>query len=86
MNKKTTGTATIRDVAEQAGVSLATVSRVFNKKGNVQEETFNKIVEAARALGYRTEELPLFSDASVKTEGNDLIVFNVPSLSNPFYS
>lgn len=86
MNKKTTGTATIRDVAEQAGVSLATVSRVFNKKGNVQEETFNKIVEAARALGYRTEELPLFSDASVKTEGNDLIVFNVPYLSNPFYS
>lgn len=43
------------DVAREAGVSQATVSRVFNnKKGtNVSEETVEKIVTAAEKLGYR---------------------------------
>ena len=86
MNKKTNGSSTIHDVAELAGVSLATVSRVFNKKGNVREGTFNKIVEAARQLDYRVGELPNFSEAGMSNGGNDLIVFNVPSLNNPFYS
>lgn len=43
------------DVAREAGVSQATVSRVFNnKKGtNVSEETVEKIMAAAEKLGYR---------------------------------
>lgn len=46
--------ATIREVANQAGVSIATVSRVLNLDDtlNVAEETKNRIFETAEELGY----------------------------------
>ena len=46
--------ATIREVANQAGVSISTVSRVLNldETLNVAEETKNRIFEAAEELGY----------------------------------
>lgn len=44
--------ATIQDVAEKAGVSLATVSRVFNRKSNVALETKERVLEEASRLGY----------------------------------
>jgi LacI family transcriptional regulator len=43
---------TIHDVAERAGVSVATVSRVMNEKGDVSEQTREKVRAAATALGY----------------------------------
>jgi len=44
---------TIDDVAELAGVSIKTVSRVFNQAPNVRPETRNKVVAAAETLDYR---------------------------------
>lgn len=46
--------ATIRDVANEAGVSMATVSRVLNLDNtlNVTDETKKRIFETAEALGY----------------------------------
>ncbi|HJX27449.1 MAG TPA: LacI family DNA-binding transcriptional regulator, partial [Thermoanaerobaculia bacterium] len=44
--------ATIKEVAREAGVSVATVSRVFNEKGPVREETRVRILEVALRLGY----------------------------------
>jgi DNA-binding LacI/PurR family transcriptional regulator len=41
------------DVARLAGVSQKTVSRVFNNELNVAEDTRNRVLEAARELGYR---------------------------------
>jgi DNA-binding LacI/PurR family transcriptional regulator len=41
------------DVARLAGVSQKTVSRVFNNEPNVTEGTRNRVLEAARQLGYR---------------------------------
>lgn len=41
------------DVARLAGVSQKTVSRVFNQEPNVTEDTRNRVLEAARQLGYR---------------------------------
>ena len=43
---------TIKDVAEQAGVSIATVSRALNDKGDVSMETRERIREVARSVGY----------------------------------
>ena len=43
---------TIYEVAKTAKVSLATVSRVINNKGNVTESTKNRVEEAIRKLGY----------------------------------
>lgn len=42
----------IEDVAEWAGVSIATVSRVLNKTGRVTEETAELVREAVEELGY----------------------------------
>ncbi|MFD7550951.1 LacI family DNA-binding transcriptional regulator [Streptomyces sp. NPDC059578] len=44
---------TIRDVAEAAGVSTATVSLVYNEKGKIGAETRRKVLEAGEGLGYR---------------------------------
>jgi LacI family transcriptional regulator len=46
---------TIRDVAEQAGVSIATVSRVLNDRADVSVETRERVREVARAVGYAAD-------------------------------
>jgi LacI family transcriptional regulator len=45
--------ATIKDVAELAGVSFKTVSRVINRSPNVRDEVRQKVLRAADALEYR---------------------------------
>lgn len=45
--------ATIKDVAERAGVSLMTVSRVVNDKGMVKQATREKVQKAIEDLNYR---------------------------------
>ena len=47
----------IADVAERAGVSVATVSRVLNGHTNVREATREKVREAVALSGYRINEL-----------------------------
>ena len=42
----------IRDVAQQAGVSKSTVSRVFNRSNLVDAETRRRVLETARKLDY----------------------------------
>ena len=42
----------LRDVAKRAGVSAATVSRVFSGKAPVTEQTRAKVMDAAHELGY----------------------------------
>jgi LacI family transcriptional regulator len=46
---------TIRDVADQAGVSIATVSRVLNDRGDVSPETRERVREVARSVGYSAD-------------------------------
>ena len=45
--------ATMRDVADRAGVSLMTVSRVLNNSAAVKLETRERVEDAVKALGYR---------------------------------
>ena len=44
--------ATIRDVAQRAQVSVASVSRVLNGIGNVSEQTRERVTDAVQSLGY----------------------------------
>ena len=48
---------TIYQVAQAAGVSLATVSRVINKQGNVTEATRLNVEETIKRLGYKPSGL-----------------------------
>ena len=46
---------TIRDVAERAGVSIATVSRALNDRGDVSAQTRELVREVARSVGYSAD-------------------------------
>jgi LacI family transcriptional regulator len=46
---------TIRDVAERAGVSIATVSRALNDRADVSVETRERVREVAREVGYSAD-------------------------------
>ena len=49
--------ATVRDVAEKAGVSVATVDRVLNRRARVSGETARRVLEAAQTLGFHASAL-----------------------------
>jgi LacI family transcriptional regulator, galactose operon repressor len=49
------GRPTIKDVAERAGVSIATVSRALNDKGDVSDPTRERVRKVARSVGYHPD-------------------------------
>jgi LacI family transcriptional regulator len=51
------GHATIRDVAQAAGVSIGTVSKAMNGSGSVGAETRARVMQAVETLGYRPNSL-----------------------------
>ena len=71
----------ISDIAEKAGVSLATVSRVMNQKGYVKKTTYNQVIDAAHTLGYPIPIIPPAPDRESR-----LLLFCVPSIGNYFYN
>lgn len=71
----------IKDVAREAGVSIATVSRVLNDIDVVNEETKKKVVDAIKKLGYR----PNIVARSLKTQRTKTIGILIPDISNQFY-
>ena len=48
---------TITDVAQEAGVSVATVDRVLNAREKVREDTASRVYDAARQIGYHAAPL-----------------------------
>lgn len=73
--------ATIRDVSKLAGVSVATVSRVINKKGYVSKETEDAILKAIEMLNYTP------SDVARRLAGKKsrTIGLIIPDILNPFF-
>jgi LacI family transcriptional regulator len=49
---------TITDVAREAGVSVATVSKVINERYGVSEATAEKVLAVIDELGYQSSPLP----------------------------
>jgi LacI family transcriptional regulator len=73
---------TIYDVAREANVSMATVSRVVNGNPNVKPTTRKKVLEAIDRLGYRPNAVAR-GLASKKTTTVGVII---PDISSIFYS
>lgn len=71
----------IKDVAREAGVSIATVSRVLNDIDVVNEETKKKVLDAIKDLGYR----PNIVARSLKTQRTKTIGILVPDISSQVY-
>jgi LacI family transcriptional regulator len=73
---------TIRDVARAAGVSVATVSRVFNDSGPVAERTRRGIQEVARRL----QSTPNLAARSLSTRRTSAVGVLLPDLYGEFFS
>lgn len=73
---------TIREVAKKAGVSVATVSRVFNGSGSVKAITRERIVRVAKQLRY----VPNGAARSLTTNRTHTLGVLLPDLYGEFFS
>lgn len=78
----TDDTITIYDVAREAGVSMATVSRVVNGNKNVKENTRKKVLEVIERLDYRPNAVAR-GLASKKTTTVGVVI---PNIANAYFS
>ena len=74
--------ATIEEVAKLAGVSVATVSRVINKKNNVTKNTQNNVMSAIDELNYTPNMLGI----NLRKSQSGLILVLLTTISNIFYA
>ncbi|CAN5775445.1 LacI family DNA-binding transcriptional regulator [soil metagenome] len=75
---------TIRDVAERAGVSFKTVSRVVNAESGVRPEVASVVEQAINDLGYQRDDRARRLRQGATTSG--VIGFVLVDVSNPFFS
>lgn len=73
--------ATIKDVAQVAGVSVTTVSRVFNNRGYLSDEVRRKVAAAMKALQYQPNDLA----RSLHRQKSNIFGLIVPTVSHPFF-
>ena len=73
----------MRDVAERAGVSLKTVSRVINAEAGVATATAERVGEAIAALGFQRNDLARSLRHGLSSSTLGLVIEDV---ANPFYS
>ena len=73
---------TIRDVAERAGVSIATVSRVMRESERVRPETRDRVSQAVAELQYTPSQLG--RQLAERRHAANGIVF--PDLSGPYFA
>lgn len=71
---------TVHDIAEMAGVSLATVDRVLNRRPGVREATIGKVEEAISKLGYVRD----MAAANLAKRRTYPLVFVLPEGPNSF--
>ncbi|WP_256376242.1 MULTISPECIES: LacI family DNA-binding transcriptional regulator [Thioclava] len=69
---------TLRDVSEASGVSEMTVSRVLRNRGDVSDATREKVLQAAKALGYVPNKIA----GALASQRVNLVAVIIPSLSN----
>ncbi len=74
--------ATIRDVAQKAGVGVATVSRVLSENGYVKEETKQKVMDAILELNYTPNEIA----RNLYYKRTGIVAVIIPQISHPFFA
>ncbi|WP_457652425.1 LacI family DNA-binding transcriptional regulator [Rhodocaloribacter sp.] len=76
--------ATLQDVAREAGVSSATVSRVLNGSAKVHAKTRKRVEDAIERLGYRRSRVA----RRLRVQGghSHILGLMIPDIQNPFFS
>ena len=78
MNQATSRPLTLRDVSEASGVSEMTVSRVLRNRSDVSAATREKVLKAAKQLGYVPNKIA----GALASQRVNLVAVIIPSLSN----
>ncbi|MBN1921846.1 MAG: LacI family DNA-binding transcriptional regulator [Anaerolineae bacterium] len=73
---------TLADIADTAGVSVMTVSRVINDKPGVSDEVRQTILALVESMGYRPNQIA----RSLVTEQTTSVGLIVPDNTNPFFA
>ncbi len=73
---------TIYDVAEKAGVSISTVSRVINNTGRISAKTKKRVLEVIEQLGYQ----PSVVASALTGKRTRTIGLIIPDVANPFFA
>ncbi|MFL5664179.1 MAG: LacI family DNA-binding transcriptional regulator [Ktedonobacteraceae bacterium] len=74
--------ANIQDVAKRAGVSIATVSRVLNDRGHVNEDVIARVRLAAQELQYQ----PSRAARALRANQTTIIGLLITDIQNPFFT
>jgi LacI family transcriptional regulator len=72
---------TIKDIAKELNVSIATVSRVLNNRGYASSEVKKRVFAAAKKLNYQPNAIA----RSLKMDQTNTIGVIIPDISNPFF-
>jgi len=78
MNETPPRPLTLRDVSEASGVSEMTVSRVLRNRGDVSAKTRDRVLSAAKALGYVPNKIA----GALASQRVNLVAVIIPSMSN----
>jgi len=73
--------ATVKEIAERAGVSIGTVSNVLNGLPSVRESARQRVLQAVEQLGYQ----PSLLGRALRKDKTNMIVMIVPDITNPFF-
>lgn len=73
---------TQKDVAEKAGVTVTTVSRVINNRGYIAEETRKKVYQVMDELNYRPNAVA----RSLSKKKSNILGVILPAVKHPFFS
>jgi DNA-binding LacI/PurR family transcriptional regulator len=73
--------ASIKDVAKQAGVGIATVSRVINYSGYVKKETREKVEKVIAELEFKPNEIA----RSMTKQKNGIVALIIPNSTHLFF-
>jgi LacI family transcriptional regulator len=79
--RRTDSKTTIADVAQAAGVSPMTVSRVLNGAGGASAETSARVLSAASSLNYRPNPFA----RGLRSDRSKTIGLLIPDITNPFF-
>lgn len=81
-NKRHTDPVSILEIAQEAGVSPATVSRAFNRPELVQADTRSRVLHVASRHGFRPNRL----GSSLRSGSTRTLGLALPTLSNPVFA
>lgn len=76
--------ATIKEIAEKAGVSIGTVDRVLHDRGRVSEETRQRVLQLVQEMGYQPNTA--VRALAIRRKGLKLAFFTVDPAEHPFFA